>query len=369
MARPRLILLLRHGESEGNKDKCVNQYIPNHKVPLTKKGHTQARLAGLELKKLVDFEKDSILFYTSPYLRARQTLDGVLKGLASEEDDEDDEILKEQTKDNKDCCEDEEGEGEGENKNDEVHDGQHHYEREEDRACLLAKNIIMNNKVEKNLKIRHQIYEEPRMREQDFGNFQSTSEEMQKIWKERAHYGHFFYRIPHGESAADVYDRCAGFNETLFRQFNTDKFPSILVLVTHGIWARVFLMKWFRWTVEEFEDLTNIPHCQFIIMEKNEETERYKLTTPLTKWSKLDEDSDGNMKTKLCKETTAQFKFNSNAIVNDKEVSEVVEAELEQKRKMLEIKKIYEKSMQNFKIEQELLEREHEHDHDHDHEG
>ncbi|GMG19466.1 unnamed protein product [[Candida] boidinii] len=226
MARPRLILLLRHGESEGNKDKCVNQYIPNHKVPLTKKGHTQARLAGLELKKLVDFEKDSILFYTSPYLRARQTLDGVLKGLASEDDDEEliGDVL---NKINKECEDDDEDECE--DKNGQANDGQRNYEREEDRACLLAKNIIMNNKVEKNLKISHQIYEEPRMREQDFGNFQSTSEEMQKIWKERAHYGHFFYRIPHGESAADVYDRCAGFNETLFRQFNTDKFPSILI--------------------------------------------------------------------------------------------------------------------------------------------
>lgn len=121
------------------------------------------------------------------------------------------------------------------------------------------------------------------MREQDFGNFQSESVEMERIWLERAEYGHFFYRIAHGESAADVYDRCAGFNETLFRQFQSDKFPTVLVLVTHGIWARVFLMKWFRWKYEEFESLKNVGHCELLIMEK-QENERYILKTELQRW-------------------------------------------------------------------------------------
>ena len=93
------------------------------------------------------------------------------------------------------------------------------------------------------------------MREQDFGNFQPSLDEMELIWKERAQYGHFFYRIPHGESAADVYDRVASFMESLFRQFRSDDFPNILVLVSHGIWSRVFIMKWFKWSYEEFESL------------------------------------------------------------------------------------------------------------------
>ncbi|KAI0462486.1 hypothetical protein LJB42_003980 [Komagataella kurtzmanii] len=222
MARPRLILLIRHGESEGNCDKSVNRHTPNHKVPLTQKGREQAFNAGIELSRLLE-KQDRVLFYTSPYLRARQTLDGILEGLGDYND--------------------------------------HNYA----------------------------VYEEPRMREQDFGNFQGGPEKMQRIWKERAHYGHFFYRIPNGESAADVYDRCAGFNETLFRQFQNHKFADVLVLVTHGIWARVFLMKWFRWSVEEFEGLRNIPHCQFIQMVKGE-NQRYTLTTPLLRWREGDED-------------------------------------------------------------------------------
>lgn len=138
--------------------------------------------------------------------------------------------------------------------------------------------------------VEYNIHEEPRMREQDFGNFQSTPEEMEEIWEERAHYGHFFYRIPHGESAADVYDRIASFNETLFRQFEQDDFPNILVLVTHGIWARVFLMKWFRWNYEEFESLRNIPHCQYLIMKQDPANGKYNLKTPLQTWDDLPEE-------------------------------------------------------------------------------
>ena len=89
------------------------------------------------------------------------------------------------------------------------------------------------------------VYEEPRLREQDFGNFQPCSAEMERVWHERAAYGHFFYRIPNGESASDAYDRVSGFNETLWRQFAEDDFASVLVLVTHGLMTRIFLMRWY----------------------------------------------------------------------------------------------------------------------------
>jgi broad specificity phosphatase PhoE len=146
--------------------------------------------------------------------------------------------------------------------------------------------------------VEYRTREEPRLREQDFGNFQGDQQEMQRIWMDRARYGHFFYRIPHGESAADVYDRCAGFNETLFRQFNSDKFPEVLVLVTHGIWARVFLMKWFRWSYEKFESLRNLRHCQFVVMECADGAEdkmKYYLKTRLLTWDDQDDSDDASI--------------------------------------------------------------------------
>ncbi|ODQ48213.1 hypothetical protein PICMEDRAFT_72185 [Pichia membranifaciens NRRL Y-2026] len=221
-----LILLIRHGESEGNCDKSVNCYTPNHKIPLTAAGREQAFAAGVKLHDYVH-EGESVCFFTSPYQRTRETLQGILRGLES----------------------------------------------------VDAANGVV-------------IHEEPRMREQDFGNFQGTPQEMRQIWLERAKYGHFFYRIPHGESAADVYDRCSSFNDTLFRQFKKDAFPGVLVLVTHGIWARVFLQRWFRWSVEYFEDLQNIPHCRWICLHQQphhapqlEGECTYVLETPLDRWS------------------------------------------------------------------------------------
>jgi hypothetical protein len=105
--------------------------------------------------------------------------------------------------------------------------------------------------------------------------------------QERADYGHFFYRIPNGESAADAYDRVAMFNESLWRQFGEKDFPSVCVLVTHGLMTRVFLMKWYHWSVEYFEDLRNINHCEFITMRQNMDTGKYILETELRTWSEL----------------------------------------------------------------------------------
>lgn len=121
---------------------------------------------------------------------------------------------------------------------------------------------------------------------------------MERMWQERADYGHFFYRIPNGESAADAYDRISGFNESLWRQFGYDDFPSVCVLVTHGLMGRVFLMKWYKWTVEYFEDLRNIHHCEFLIMEK-ETQERYDLKTTLRTWSELESRKTGPPSPKL----------------------------------------------------------------------
>lgn len=157
--------------------------------------------------------------------------------------------------------------------------------------------------------LSHIVHEEPRMREQDFGNFQSTPDAMEQIWEERAHYGHFFYRIPHGESAADVYDRVASFNELLFRQFLADDdFPSVLVLVTHGIWARVFLMKWFRWLYEYFESLRNIPHAQFLVMKRGEDSHRYCLKTRMLTWDDVPEEE---VDLEVAKELGDEVSFNS----------------------------------------------------------
>ncbi|KKY17711.1 putative phosphoglycerate mutase family domain protein [Phaeomoniella chlamydospora] len=227
MGKPRLIILIRHAQSEGNKNRDIHQSIPDHRVKLTPEGHKQALEAGRKLRQLLRPD-DTLHFFTSPYRRTRETTEGILKSLTSDDPS----------------------------------------------PSPFPRRTI-------------KVYEEPRLREQDFGNFQPCSAEMERMWQERADYGHFFYRIPNGESAADAYDRVSNFNDSLWRRFGEDDFASVCVLVTHGLMTRVFLMKWFHFSVEYFEDLRNINHCEFVVMKRNMDNGKYILQNHLRTWSEL----------------------------------------------------------------------------------
>jgi len=48
--RPKRIILIRHGESEGNADKKVFETIPDYQLSLTPGGEEQAKQAGQEIK-------------------------------------------------------------------------------------------------------------------------------------------------------------------------------------------------------------------------------------------------------------------------------------------------------------------------------
>lgn len=187
----------------------------------------KAAEAGVKLRSLLR-QDDTLHFFTSPYRRTRETTEGILNAL---------------TADNP-------------------------------APSPFPRNTI-------------KVYEEPRLREQDFGNFQPGSGEMARMWQERADYGHFFYRIPNGESAADAYDRVSGFNESLWRSFGEEDFASVCVLVTHGLMTRVFLMKWYHFSVEYFEDLRNVNHCEFVVMKLNPENGKFILQNQLRTWSQL----------------------------------------------------------------------------------
>ncbi|CCD22710.1 acid phosphatase DET1 NDAI_0A05550 [Naumovozyma dairenensis CBS 421] len=302
--KPRVIVLIRHGESESNKDKKVNEFTPNHLIPLTEKGWSQARHAGVELLRILNLDNNdivenleakyplpphrhkgltlkdykplnrrkdrNIVFYTSPYTRTRETLKGML------------DVVDEYNLINSGVhvCEDHAYKPCGKQKHSIwpcIPSG--HYENNESTHCFVGGN--------KSEYLQYRVKDEPRIREQDFGNFQEVSS-MQDVMKKRATYGHFFFRFPQGESAADVFDRVASFQETLFRHFedkHSRKPRDVIVLVTHGIYARVFLMKWFRWTYEEFESFTNVPNGSMMVMELDETADRYKLRTVLPKWT------------------------------------------------------------------------------------
>ncbi|GAB2277517.1 hypothetical protein Dimus_012224 [Dionaea muscipula] len=206
---PKRIILVRHGESQGNKDTAAYTTTPDHKIPLTPSGIHQARLVGETIHRLISDAGSldspwSVYFYVSPYDRTRSTL------------------------------------------------------REMGRS--FSRRRILG------------VREECRIREQDFGNFQ-VEERMRAVKEARERFGRFFYRFPEGESAADVYDRVSSFLESLWRDIDMNRLhhnPNHdlnLIIVTHGLTSRVFLMKWFKWTVEQFEQLNNPGNCEFRVMQ------------------------------------------------------------------------------------------------------
>jgi len=113
------------------------------------------------------------------------------------------------------------------------------------------------------------VQEEVQLREQDFGGSFQDVEKKRMEQAERLRYGRFFYRFPSGESGADVYDRITILENHLLRDIDAGRFPedTILVLVTHGLAMRIFLMRWFHWTVDQFLKVSNPNNAEPIVLE------------------------------------------------------------------------------------------------------
>lgn len=206
--RPERILLIRHGESEGNADNNLYQTTPDFALKLSPRGVEQARQAGKKIGGIIG--EGSLYVYLSPYHRTRETYNNISE--------------------------------------------------------TIGKNAV-------------KIVEDPRLREQDWGHLRHPDEN-KGISAARDNFSTFYYRIPDGESGADVFDRISNFMDTLHRDFQKIDFPENILIVTHGLTLRLFLMRWFHWTVEEFESLRNPKNCQIVVMKKGAD-DRYQLVSKL----------------------------------------------------------------------------------------
>lgn len=72
-------------------------------------------------------------------------------------------------------------------------------------------------------------------------------------------------------------ERFAGFLESLWRdidmnrldrEINSKSTDLNLVIVSHGVTMRVFLMRWFKWTTAQFELLNNPKNCEIRVMQQ-----------------------------------------------------------------------------------------------------
>jgi len=126
------------------------------------------------------------------------------------------------------------------------------------------------------------IVTEPRVREQDWGNLQDPVQ--QEMLKHQRHaFGHFFFRLPNGESGADVDDRLAAFLDGLEVRLHEDgEHPKTVLIVSHGLTIRLLCRRLFGWSIELFESLSNVDTCENRVL--NHDGTGWKLDRPFDQW-------------------------------------------------------------------------------------
>ena len=267
---------MRHGESLGNVDAATYVHVADARIPLSEKGHMDATKTGRAIQRIAG--DGPYYFYTSPYLRTKQTLAGIIGELGESE------VRRHAATATATAtagitlllllcrlsycycycyC--------------------YYYATTTTMPPLLLLLLLLlllsRTHARPRLSQVLAVKEEPRVTEQQFGNFQNLLG-VKQAKEERARFGRFYYRFTNGESGLDVCVRCArpaaalpepparppparapvdshtlllprynratAFISTLWRDMQ--KIPSddvTVVVVTHGLTMRLILMRWF----------------------------------------------------------------------------------------------------------------------------
>lgn len=193
------IFLIRHGESKANVGENVDR-LPDHLVSLTEKGKQQAYDQGVwlaEYCKEHGVDLSKARIWRSPYLRTRQTSEEFNKSLGITD-----------------------------------------------------------------------IREDITLIEQQFGLFDSLPEsewakytaEYDEFLRQVQNHGKFYARLPLGESPFDVAIRVHQFMGTIYRDYEKHGTDTLFIF-THGTTLRTFLMRWFHYSPEWYQDERNPRNC------------------------------------------------------------------------------------------------------------
>lgn len=195
------IFLIRHGESVANVGENYVKRLPDHLVSLTEKGMEQAREGGEWLAdycKKHGVDMSRARIWRSPYLRTRQTSEEFNKYLGIDD-----------------------------------------------------------------------IREDITLVEQQFGLFDSVPEdkwaelfprEYEEHVRQCSNYGKFYARYPLGESPFDVAIRVHQFMGTIYRDYEEHGVDTLFIF-THGTTQRTFLLRWFHYSPEWYQEERNPKNC------------------------------------------------------------------------------------------------------------
>jgi len=199
------ILLVRHGESLGNVDPTIHATTADHAVPLSDRGHDQAREAGRRIVEHFAEHRDDgefhhVRLWVSPYLRTRQTADAIQQAAGAMITDRKEHIL---------LCEQQFG--------------------------------LFDGIPDTELPVRYP---------QEFAYYDMQCKFGGKFWA----------RLPQGESRFDVAKRI----HQAFGTFHRDaEFHGIhdIIVICHGVTLRAFVMMWCHLSPEWFEAEKNPFNC------------------------------------------------------------------------------------------------------------
>jgi len=123
----------------------------------------------------------------------------------------------------------------------------------------------------------HRVYEDPRLREVEWG-FNQPEDHGNFVDEMRDTHGRFYYRMNGGESPADCFDRISTFLETLMRQVERKDTEKVLI-VSHGTTIRTFVTRFMHLTVENYESMRNPRNCDIITItdEESGEAEQFRI--------------------------------------------------------------------------------------------
>ena len=224
---PELVILVRHGESEGNVDNTVWWKKADHEIELTRKGQQQAADAGKRINEILNSYNNSsssnnnrriirnIHLHVSPFERTIQTAKYALP----------------------------------------YFDNQYN-------------NI--KNQQQQQKRIVKEYHLCTQLREQEFGNTQNSQfcnyrEEQKKV-------GRFWYRFPTGESGADVLDRVKSWWEDSLlntnERYDYEQCDAVIVF-SHGLTVRLILCQLFSWSINTFHSVYNARNCDLYVLQKD----------------------------------------------------------------------------------------------------
>jgi broad specificity phosphatase PhoE len=245
---PDVILLVRHGESEGNADHTLFREKPDNLVRLTATGVEQSRQAGVRIESILQ---------TYDERRRRQ---------------QQEELLEQQKQQSL--------------------FSNFFFPSFFWRRCRLATppppepllplrvHLIVSpfeRTVQTAMEMRrsfdHRIVRtdlQPRIREQEFGNWQDHDFEQFRVEQKKV--GRFWYRFPTGESGADVHDRVKSWwSDSVLNVNERHGHDPVgaLVIVTHGLTMRFVLMGLYDWSPNTFHSVWNANNCDVYALKKD----------------------------------------------------------------------------------------------------